>query len=122
MNKVSDMLAERFSQDPLETYFCKQHPPGAWINKLPLYEFGYAKTFRNQKVFKPIATGKVRDENINFESNRTSSVSEKIQTKQVLLSSKVSSGYQIPSYHTNTTSKLDEYINKLTLSYFNSFC
>ena len=29
MHKVSDVLAERFSQDPLETYFCKQHPPGA---------------------------------------------------------------------------------------------
>ena len=31
MHKVSHVLAERFSQDPLETYFwfCKQHPPGA---------------------------------------------------------------------------------------------
>ena len=28
MNNVSDVMAERFSQDPLETYFCKQHPPG----------------------------------------------------------------------------------------------
>ena len=28
MNKVSDVLAERFSQDPLETYICKQHPLG----------------------------------------------------------------------------------------------
>ena len=63
---VSDVLAERFSQDPLETYFCKQHPSGAWLDKLPLYDFGYAKTFRKQKVFKPIATGKVRDENINW--------------------------------------------------------
>ena len=27
MNKVSDVLVERFSQDLLETYFCKQHPP-----------------------------------------------------------------------------------------------
>ena len=26
--KVSDVLVERFCQDPLETYFCKQHPPG----------------------------------------------------------------------------------------------
>ena len=122
MNNVSDVMAERFSQDPLETYFCKQHPPGAWIDKRPLYDFAYAKTFRNQKVFKPIATGKVRDENINFESNRTSSMSEKIQTKQSLLSSKVSSSHQIPSYQTNTKSKLNEYINKLTLPYFNSFC
>ena len=77
MDKV--VLAERFSQDPLESYFCKQ-PPGVWKDKLPLYEFGYANTFRNQKVFKPTATGKVRDE-INFESDRTSSMSEKIQTK-----------------------------------------
>ena len=46
MNKVSDVLAERFSQDPLEIYFSK-HPPGASINKLPLLY---------QKVFKPIAT------------------------------------------------------------------
>ena len=29
MNKVSDMLAERFGQNPLESYFCEQHPPGA---------------------------------------------------------------------------------------------
>ena len=117
MNKVSDVLAERFSQDPLETYFCKQHPPGAWIDKRPLYDFAYAKTFRNQKVFKPIATGKVGGENINFESNRTSLVSEKMETKQSLLSSKVSYSHQIPSYHTNTTSKLNGYINKLTLPY-----
>ena len=30
------MLAERFSQNPLENYFCKQHPLGAWIDKLHL--------------------------------------------------------------------------------------
>ena len=58
MHKVSDVLAERFSQDPLETYFCKQHPPGAEKDKLPLCDFGCEKNFRNQKVFKPIATGK----------------------------------------------------------------
>ena len=91
-------MAERFSQDPFENYFSKQHPPGL--------DFGYAKTFRNQKVFKPVRDkerGKVRDENINFESNRTSSMLEKMQTKQSLLSSKVSSSNRIPSYHTNTT-------------------
>ena len=102
MNKVSD-----FSQDPLETYFCKQRPPGVWINKLPLYDFGYAKTFRNQKVFKPIAAGRVRDENINFEPFRTISMSEKIQTKESLLSPRISRNHQIPNYHTNTTSKLN---------------
>ena len=102
------MLAERFSQDPLETYFCKQHPPGAWIDKLPLYDFGYGKTFRKQKVFKPTATSKIRDENINFESNRTSWMSEKIQKKQQpLRSPKVSTSHQINNYH-NNTSKLKE--------------
>ena len=45
-NKFLDVLAERFSQDPLESYFCKQHPPGAQIGKLPLNDFGYAKTKR----------------------------------------------------------------------------
>ena len=47
---------------------------------------------------------------------------EKIQTKQTLLSSKVSSNHQIPSYQTNATSKFNEYIYKLTLPYFISFC
>ena len=59
MLNVSYVLAERFSQDRLDlqaTYFCKQHPPGAWKDKLPLYEFRY-DSFRNQKVFKPITTG-----------------------------------------------------------------
>ena len=42
MNKVSDVFAERFSQDPSETYFCRPHPPGAWKDKLPLYDCGYA--------------------------------------------------------------------------------
>ena len=51
-------------------------------------------TLRNQIAFKPIATGSVRDENIIFESDRTSSVSEKIQTKQSLRCSKVSSSHQ----------------------------
>ena len=49
-------------------------------------------------------------------------MSEKLQTKQSLLSSKVSSRYQIPSYQTNTASKLNEYINKLSVPYFNPFC
>ena len=60
------MLAERSRQDPLETYFYKQHPPGAWKDNLPLYDFGYSNTFQNQIAFKTIATGSVRDENIKF--------------------------------------------------------
>ena len=59
--------------------------------------------FETKKAFKPIATGKVRDENINFESDRTSSILEKMQTKQSLLPSKVSSNHQITSYQTYTT-------------------
>ena len=92
---------------------------------IPLYDFGYANTFRNQKVFKPIATGNVKDENVNFLSNKTSSMSEKTKIKQSLPSSKISSSHQVPSYQINTTSKLNEYINKyinkLTLPSFNSF-
>ena len=78
--------------------------------------------FETKKAFKPIATGKVRDENTNFESDRTSSILEKMQTKQSLLPSKVSNSHQITSYQTYTTSKLNECINKLPLPYFNSFC
>ena len=48
--------------------------------------------FQNLKVFKPIATGKVRNENINFESDRASSMTVKIQTKQSLLSSTFQAG------------------------------
>ena len=49
MNEVSDVLSERFSQDPLETYFFKQYPPGTSKDKLPLYDFGYAKIFLTKK-------------------------------------------------------------------------
>ena len=66
MYKVSYVLAERFSKDSSETYFCKQHPPGTWKYNLPLYDFGCTNTFWNQKAFKP--TANVRDENIKFVS------------------------------------------------------
>ena len=59
MHKVSYMYAERFSQDPLKTYFYKQHLPGAGKDKLSLYDFDYANTFQTQKMFKPIGIGKV---------------------------------------------------------------
>ena len=67
---------------------------------------GYTGTFRIQKGLKPIATVNVREENVNFESDRTSSTSENIQTNNPL-SSKVSSSRQIPRYQTNATSKLN---------------
>ena len=111
MNKVSDVLGQRFSQGPLEASFCKQHGPEAWIDRLPFYDLGYVKTFRNQKVFKAITTGQVRGENINFESNRTSWMLEKIQTKQPLQSSKVSSSHQIPNYPYQHNKNLNEYMS-----------
>ena len=62
------MLTEIFCQDPLENYFGKQRSSGARKNNPSLYYFGYNdNTTRNQKVFKPIATGNVCDEYINFE-------------------------------------------------------
>ena len=48
MHKVSYVLAERFSQDPLETYFWKQHPPGAWKDKPPLYDSGMPTVFETK--------------------------------------------------------------------------
>ena len=44
MHKVSYFLAERFSQDPLETSFCKQHPLGASKDKLPPNDFDFTNT------------------------------------------------------------------------------
>ena len=46
-----------------------------------------------------------KDENIVFESERTSSMLVKMEKFQV--SSKVSSSYQIPCYQNNTKSKLN---------------
>ena len=45
MHKVSNELAERFSKDPLETFFRKHYPPGAWKVNLLLYDFCYVNTF-----------------------------------------------------------------------------
>ena len=68
MHKVSYVLTERFCQDPLENYFGKKRSSGFLKDNPSLYDFGYnGNTIRNQKVFKPIATGNVRDENLNFE-------------------------------------------------------
>ena len=69
------------SKDPLETYF---------VNNilLSLYDFRYDNTFWNQIAPKPIATGSVRDKNMNFDSDRTSSMSERKQRKQSLQSFK----------------------------------
>ena len=49
MDEVSYVSGERFCQDPLETYFCKQHPPGALKDNLTLYDSGFAKTFLKPK-------------------------------------------------------------------------
>ena len=49
MDEVSYVSGERFCQDPLETYFCKQHPPRALKDNLTLYDSGFAKTFLKPK-------------------------------------------------------------------------
>ena len=68
MHKVSYWLTERFCQDPLENYIGKQRSSGACKDKPSLYDYGYNdNNIRNQKAFKPIATGNIRDEHINFE-------------------------------------------------------
>ena len=68
MHKISYVLTERFCQDPLENNFGKECSSGARTDNSSLYDFGYNdNTIRNQKVFKPIATGNVRDEHISFE-------------------------------------------------------
>ena len=60
MHKVSQVLTERFCQDPLENYFSEQRSSGVRKDKPSLYDFGYNSIIiRNQKVFKPIATGNV---------------------------------------------------------------
>ena len=81
------------SKDPLETYFANNilHPLQTYFASnmlLSLCDFGYANTFGNQIASKPIATGSVRDENMNFDSDRTSSMSERKQRKQSLRSFK----------------------------------
>ena len=48
MHKVSYVLDERFSHDPLETYFSRQLLSGAWKDNLPLYDFGYATLFETK--------------------------------------------------------------------------
>ena len=68
MHKVSYMLTERFCQDPLENYFGKQRSSEVRIESPSLYDFGYNdNTIRNQNVFKPMATGNLHEEHINFE-------------------------------------------------------
>ena len=63
MHKVSYVLTERFCQDPLENDVLGTRKDSRYI-----CDSGYNdNTIRNQKVFKPIATRNVRDENINFE-------------------------------------------------------
>ena len=74
------------------------------------FDFGYANTSQNQKLFKPIATGKVEDENINFESNRTSSMLEKQNKTTLGIFKSFKQSSNIPSYQANITRKLNEYI------------
>ena len=66
VHNVSYVLTERFCQDLLENYFRKQSSSGARKDNPALYDFGYNdNTIKNRKVFKPIATGNLRDEHMN---------------------------------------------------------
>ena len=42
------MLAERFSEDPLETCFCMQHLSGAWEDELPPMAFAMPTYFETK--------------------------------------------------------------------------
>ena len=53
MRKVSYLLAERFSQDPLETYSAKQRLPGVCKEIIHLHGIVYDNTIQKQNVFKP---------------------------------------------------------------------
>ena len=47
------MLTERFSQDPLENYFGRQHSIGGRKDNPTIRDFGYNdNSIRSQKVFR----------------------------------------------------------------------
>ena len=71
-------------------------------------------------LFKPIATAEASDENL--ESDKTSLMCHFKQNNPCYLQKFQATIRLVPSYQTSTTSKLNKCINKLTLSYFNSFC
>ena len=55
---VSYILTERFCQDPLENYFGRQRSMGSRKDNPSMRDFGYNdNTIRNQKIFRPIASG-----------------------------------------------------------------
>ena len=54
MHKVSYVLAERFTQDPLEISLGKQHFE-AYKDKIPFHDFACDSTILKQKVFKQTA-------------------------------------------------------------------
>ena len=57
------VLTERFCQDPLENYFGRQRSLGARKDNPTLRDVGYNdNSIRNQKVFRPIASGNCIDQ------------------------------------------------------------
>ena len=57
------VLTERFCQDPLENYFGRQRSLGARKDNPTLRKIGYNdNSIRNQKVFRPIASGNCIDQ------------------------------------------------------------
>ena len=116
INKVSDVLAENLVKIHQNLTFPNNILLELEKINYPSMTLGVPTFFGNKKYS---SQQQQRDENINFESDRISSMSGKIQTKQSLLSSKNSGSHKIPSHQTYTRSKLNEYINKLTVPYFN---
>ena len=60
-HQVKYVLTERFCQDPLENWFCRQRSLGSREGNPSIVDFGYnINAIRNQKHFKPIANGNSR--------------------------------------------------------------
>ena len=91
---MSGMLAAHFASNILLELEKINHPVWLWLCQ----HFSKPRSIQANN-------NRWKDENIVFESERTSSMSVKMEKFQV--SSKVSSSYQIPCYQNNTTSKLN---------------
>ena len=58
IHKVSCVLAKRFCQGPLEAFFCKQHPHGAWKDKLTFLWLWLCQHFSKPKKIQAINSSK----------------------------------------------------------------
>ena len=115
MHKVSYMLAKRFSQDLL------------FANNIPLEKINYPSvTLIISAIFETKKYSsqqqQVKQEMKIWSQMNQFNVGKNTNSNPCYLQSFQTVIIQGPSYQTNTTRKLNEYINKLTLPYFNSFC